>query len=51
MGRQEVLAVAELAAQHLKYLRTFKIHGNRLTNDDYAAVSSVFGRDEIKVCA
>jgi hypothetical protein len=49
MGRQEVLAIIELAAPHLKDLRTFDVHGNGLTEDDLTAVTSAFGRDGIDV--
>jgi hypothetical protein len=49
MGRKEALAVAELAAQHLKALKTFELFGNGLTVDDLAAVTSTFGRDGIDV--
>jgi hypothetical protein len=50
MGRQEALAVAELAAPHLKSLRLFDVQGNGLTADDHAAVTSVFGaRDDFRV--
>jgi hypothetical protein len=49
MGRKEALAVAELAAQHLKALRTFELFGNDLKLDDVAAVTSAFGRDGIIV--
>jgi hypothetical protein len=50
LGRQEALAVAELAAPHLKALKLFDVQGNGLTVDDLAAVTSVFGaRDDFKV--